>query len=178
MFTANRPISPPPPYTPVRNNRNNDASVRPSATVPTRQDPSESEDEPFEWPSTAQEQDEIFRLTDEAASTPRKSLKTNAFATPAKGKRKASEMEDDASFALPTPSSSGSRGLHQPVDSAISPVRFGDPLSDIGGDVKHVQDEVFDVLRENGVTLTKTVGESLQKVLVRHDRRHQGVVKG
>lgn len=159
----------------------------------------ENEDEPFPWVLTGQEEAELVQVADrvsQAPETPRKAVKTTAYATPATtsatttGKRRlpwldytnetpASKMLSK-SAGLPTPSTttpSTKSVFAATPDTTPTPSRFRDALTE-SISRSDLADEVFSMLRSASVILQSNAAAQLKGVLTKHDLRTQGIAKG
>lgn len=152
------------------------------------------EDEPFPWALTGQEEAELVQVADgvsHAPETPRKAVKTDAYATPATTTEKrrlpwldysnetAAIETPTKSTGLPTPATK-TPGMRKTLvaapDTTPTPVRFRDALAE--STTSELTDDVFSTLKTASITLTCDAAARLKGVLTKHDLRTQGIAKG
>lgn len=157
----------------------------------------EDDEDAFPWALTGQEEVELARAADRVSQppeTPRKALKTDAYATPATtGNRKLPWLD----YGITTPQSGG-RALERPIsppknaalptptsmlkaqDTTPTPVRFRDALQDSPSTAApSVTDAVFSLLlNSTGTNIPANVKSQLRSILTKHDLLVQGIAKG
>lgn len=170
-------------------------------------DLTDSDDDEFlSWPLTGQEEEELASAADKvsnlmgAPETPRKAQKQDAYATPATSTRKLPWLDYSSEKAEPeTPSLTRSvsppktNGLQTPAtvaktpaqpttagtsDVTPTPSRFKDALQDPSTLASALADEVSSILSSARVNLDNEHATKLRSVLMQHELRTQGVIKG
>lgn len=154
----------------------------------------DNDDEPFPWALTGQEEAELVQVADRfshAPETPRKAVKTDAYATPATTTEKRrlpwldysnethTSKTPSKTTGLPTPSTKtpGAKiTVATTPDTTPTPSRFKDALAESAPAA--LTDEVFSTLKAAKITLQSDAAARLKAVLTRHDLRTQGIAKG
>ncbi|KAF2436524.1 hypothetical protein EJ08DRAFT_691686 [Tothia fuscella] len=188
--------SPPPSYSPPFSTPHSDNDRTNQQRIPMADSETEDEDGNFEWPLTA-EQDQQAEIEAVAASTPRKSAKIDAFTTP--GKQMHSRVD---TTGLLTPSTGlASDRTHKTnifgviddtsskkrkADSAFldlispastpTPARFKD-VEGLGGS-EDLSMDVIKAMKEQNIKLDDDTISAIRQACGRHARRAQGLAQG
>ncbi|KAF1348479.1 hypothetical protein BDV97DRAFT_353686 [Delphinella strobiligena] len=154
----------------------------------------------FDWDLSGQEAAELARMADRASlapETPRKAVKTTAYATPVttgdrklpwleQAKEAAAQYTDSApqtpsksvgKAAIPTPNTTkATTAMTIAPDTTPTPSRFRDALSE--SNASSLVDDVFTLLNSSSTSLNPDVSTELWTLLNNHDRKSQGISKG
>ena len=152
------------------------------------------------WDLIGRDADELEQRASRPPETPRKAIKTTAYATPATtGKRQLPWLDQtkegtsnapetpSKSITLPTPPKSNTlptfhkTGMITPRTSSTSttpiPSRFHDPLA-TPSTSSSLTSEVFTLLDSGSASLPQETANQIRSILENQDLKHQGVVKG
>jgi len=188
------------PATLGRSNASNNARNNKRSLTETEFEFDVDDEDAFPWDLTGREADELERRASRPPETPRKAIKTTAYATPATtGKRQLPWLDQTSertpnppetpskSITLPTPSKSNTlptphrAGMITPRTSTTSttptPSRFHNPLA-TSSTSSSFTSEVFTLFNSGSAYLPQETANQVRSILDNHDLKYQGVVKG